>query len=71
MTLLAIPLFACTPLLITQCVSNPEGSLAPLYLAAFCGSTVAALSVMGGTFAVLPAYEADLYGSKGLVFNIN
>ena len=29
-----------------------------------CGSTVAALTVMGGTFAVLPAYEADLYGSK-------
>jgi hypothetical protein len=23
-----------------------------------------ALSIMGGVFAVLPAYEADLYGAK-------
>ena len=30
----------------------------------FCASTVAAITVMGGTFAVLPAYEADLYGPK-------
>jgi hypothetical protein len=27
------------------------GSLAPLYLGAFCGSTVLALSIMGGVFA--------------------
>merc|ERR1712168_1096668 len=64
MTLLAVPLFAGTPYLITQCINDPTGPMAPYYLAAFCGSTVAALSVMGGTFAVLPAYEADLYGSK-------
>ncbi len=38
--------------------------MAPYYLAAFCGSTVLAVSVMGGVFSVLPAYEADLYGSK-------
>jgi len=63
-TLIAVPLFAGIPFLITQCVSNPTGPLAPYYLAAFCGSTVAALSVMGGVFAVLPAYEADLYGAK-------
>ena len=25
---------------------------------------MAAISIMGGTFAVLPAYEADLYGPK-------
>ena len=30
----------------------------------FCASTVAAISILGGTFAVLPAYEADLYGPK-------
>jgi len=64
MTLLAVPLFAGTPYLITQCINDPTGPMAPYYLAAFCASTVAALSVMGGTFAVLPAYEADLYGSK-------
>ena len=64
MTLLAIPLFAGIPPLITATISDPTGPLAPYYLAAFCGSTVAALTVMGGTFAVLPAYEADLYGSK-------
>jgi len=63
-TLGSIPLFGCLPYLITQCVSNPTGPLAPVYLAAFCGSTVAAISILGGTFAVLPAYEADLYGPK-------
>merc|ERR1719288_152991 len=64
MTLLAIPLFAGIPHLINQCILEPTSPMAPYYLAAFCGSTVAALTVMGGTFAVLPAYEADLYGSK-------
>jgi len=64
MTVLAVPLFAGLPYLITQCISDPTGPMAPYYLAAFCGSTVAALSVMGGVFAVLPAYEADLYGAK-------
>merc|ERR1719308_142977 len=63
-TLGSVPIFGCLPYLINQCVSNPIGSLAPVYLAAFCGSTVAAISILGGTFAVLPAYEADLYGPK-------
>ena len=63
-TLGSIPLFGCLPFLIEQCVSNPTGPLAPAFLAAFCGSTVAAISILGGTFAVLPAYEADLYGVK-------
>jgi hypothetical protein len=43
---------------------DPTGALANAYLGAFCGLTVAAISVMGGTFSVLPAYEADLYGPK-------
>ena len=47
-----------------QVVANPEGPLAKVYLGAFCASTVAAISIMGGTFAVLPAYEADLFGPK-------
>ena len=61
-TLGSIPIFGCLPFLINECVTNPSGALAPLYLAAFCGSTVAAITILGGTFAVLPAYEADLYG---------
>ena len=63
-TLGSIPIFGCLPYLIEQCVSNPTGPMALAYLAAFCGSTVAAISILGGTFAVLPAYEADLYGPK-------
>lgn len=63
-TLLAAPIFAVSPFLINNCVMDPTGPYAPYYLGAFCGSTVLALSVMGGVFAVLPAYEADLYGSK-------
>ena len=45
-------------------MENPGGSLANIYLGAFCLSTVAAISVLGGVFSVLPAYEADLYGPK-------
>merc|ERR1712142_1185474 len=63
-TLGSVPIFGCLPYLINQCVSNPTGPMAPAYLAAFCGSTVAAISILGGTWAVLPAYEADLYGPK-------
>ena len=63
-TLASIPIFGCLPFLIQECVTNPIGPLAPFYLAAFCGSTVAAITILGGTFAVLPAYEADLYGPK-------
>jgi len=63
-TLGAVPLFGGLPFLIDQCVSNPSGPLAQVYLTAFCASTVAAISILGGTFAVLPAYEADLYGPK-------
>ena len=37
---------------------DPTGPYAQLYLAGFCASTVAAISIMGGPFAVLPAYEA-------------
>ena len=43
---------------------NPSDPMAKVYLGIFCGSTVAAISIMGGTFAVLPPYEAKLYGPK-------
>ena len=64
-TLGSVPIFGSIPFLITECVSHPSGPLANIYLAAFCVSTVAAISVLGGVFSVLPAYEADLYGPKG------
>ena len=63
-TMGSIPIFGSLPFLIEQCVSNPGGPLAQVYLSAFCFSTVAAISILGGVFAVLPAYEADLYGPK-------
>ncbi|XP_023325629.1 uncharacterized protein LOC111699239 isoform X2 [Eurytemora carolleeae] len=64
LTFLAIPIFALSPFLINNCVLDPTGPYAPYYLGGFCCSTVLALSVMGGVFSVLPAYEADLFGSK-------
>merc|ERR1719483_2006436 len=60
----SVPIFAALPYCINQVVMNPTGAMAPVYLGVFCASTVAAISIMGGTFAVLPAYEADLYGPK-------
>ena len=63
-TLGSVPIFCSVPWLITQCVNDPEGPLANIYLAAFCLSSVAVISVLGGVFSVLPAYEADLYGPK-------
>ena len=63
-TFSAIPIFASLPYCIGQVVTNPDSAMAPVYLGAFCASTVMAISIMGGVFAVLPAYEADLYGPK-------
>ena len=48
------------PSLVSQVAST--GSTTPLY--AFCLCTAAAVSGMGGIFALLPAYEADLFGTK-------
>merc|ERR1719189_146558 len=60
----SVPIFAALPYCINQVVMDPTGAMAPVYLGIFCASTVASISVLGGTFAVLPAYEADLYGPK-------
>ncbi len=35
-----------------------------LMLYSFMGATAACISIMGGTYALLPAYESDLFGSK-------
>jgi MFS family permease len=62
----SVPLFASLPYAINQCVTDPTGPMAPLYLGLFCASTVSAITILGGIFAVLPAYEADLYGPKNV-----
>lgn len=61
-TLSTIPLYMSLPYFVEATISNP--SVLPVY--AFIGSTVAAISVMGGTYAIMPAYEADLFGAKNI-----
>jgi MFS family permease len=61
-TFSSVPLYLAMPSLINAVVE--QGSSVPLYL--FIGSTVACISFMGGTYAILPAYEADLFGSKNV-----
>ena len=60
----SVPLLLALPATITACTAAPASPLAPLHLAAFCTASVAAVSVMGGVFSVLPPYEATLYGPK-------
>ena len=60
----AVPIFAALPYCIEQVVMDPTGPMAKVYLGVFCASTVASISIIGGTFSVLPPYEADLYGPK-------
>lgn len=59
-TLGSVPLYFAVPHLVEMVVQ--DGSTLGLY--AFCGSTALALSYMGGAFAILPAYEADIFGQK-------
>ena len=56
----SIPLYLCLPWLVGGVVSY--NSVACLY--AFVGCTMLSISIMGGSYAILPAYEADLFGSK-------
>jgi hypothetical protein len=59
-TFSSIALYAGLPTLVGSVVSS--GSALPLY--GFIASTVVAMSMMGGTYSIMPAYEADLFGSK-------
>lgn len=59
-TLGSIPLYLALPSLVGGVVTY--SSLAYLY--GFIGCTVLSISIMGGAYAILPAYEADLYGTK-------
>lgn len=64
-TLTSAAMYLATPALIDLVVAT--GSVAPLY--AYVGATVTAISIMGGCYAVLPAYESDLFGTKYLGAN--
>eukprot|EP01034_Spumella_vulgaris_P022819 gene22819-28992_t len=59
-TVASVPLYLSLPTMVDQVMLT--GSAMPLY--GFCVSTVAAVSIMGGVYAILPAYEADLFGAK-------
>ena len=59
-TLGSVPLYFAVPQMVDMVAK--DGSTTALY--AFCGSTALALSYMGGAFAILPAYEADIFGTK-------
>jgi MFS family permease len=61
-TLGCIPVYFALPTLVSEVIAS--GSNLPLYL--FCGGTMFAISGMGGAFALLPAYEADLFGTKNM-----
>lgn len=59
-TMASIPLYGSIPFLINWLIHSH--SSIPLYL--FLGSTFLFITMVGGTFALLPAYEAELYGAK-------
>ncbi len=54
----SVPLYFVLPYCISSVVSSP--STVPLGV--FIGSTVVIISIMGGIYATLPAYEADIFG---------
>lgn len=56
----AVPLYLIMPTIVENVLTS--GSSLPLYM--FCASTAMAVSAMGGVYALLPAYEADLFGTK-------
>jgi len=56
----SIPLYFVAPYLVADVVAT--GSQASL--AAYAACCTLAISFMGGTYAILPAYESDMFGSK-------
>ena len=58
----SIPLYLAVPTLVDMTITTQ--SAASLY--GFLGSTCLAISAMGGVYALLPAYEADLFGVKNV-----
>lgn len=60
---LGLPVMACTPYLIKTAIESGESS-AMLPLGIFIGGSTFVIANYGGIFSILPAYIADLYGSK-------
>lgn len=60
LTGMSIPIYMSLPTIVDQVITTQ--SSVPLYL--FCAGTTAAVTMMGGNFSVMPAYEADLFGAK-------
>ncbi|CAM9220897.1 unnamed protein product, partial [Laminaria digitata] len=56
----SIPLYLAVPYTVQQVV----GTASAVPLGMFVGSTLVAITFMGGVYAILPAYEADLFGPK-------
>lgn len=56
----SIPLYLATPSLVAEVVES--GS--QVALGTYAAACTLAISFMGGTYAILPAYESDLFGSK-------
>lgn len=59
-TLASIPLYLAIPTVVENVIQTKDAL--PLY--GFCAGTTLAVSMMGGGFSVMPAYEADLFGAK-------
>jgi len=56
----SVGIYAAIPTVISQVVEHQS----VLALSAFCGMSVMAISIMGGVYSILPAYESDLFGAK-------
>lgn len=59
-TLGSIPLYLGVPYMVDYVVESKNAAV----LGGFVASTTLAVSIMGGTYAIMPAYESDLFGSK-------
>ncbi|KAL5249249.1 hypothetical protein ACHWQZ_G018191 [Mnemiopsis leidyi] len=56
----SIAIYASLPTIIQQVIQHQSAAS----LGAFCGLSVAAISMFGGVYSILPAYESDLFGTK-------
>ena len=61
-TLGCIPLYLSVPLSVSWMMNSPSVAA----LSVFTAATFTAISFMGGTYALLPAYEASLFGAKNV-----
>lgn len=57
---IATPLYISIPFIISYSIANPG----PLGLYGFIISTTMIISIMGGTYATIPAYEAAVFGKN-------